>query len=65
MANQTELLKARLVAARLSPQQVLVLRNTVTILRLSGAQLTDEQKERLEAFDRVVQAYREIHGGAR
>ena len=65
MANQAEVLKARLIAAQLSPAQILVLRNTVTILRLSGAKLTAEQKQRIEDFDRVVQAYREIHGGAR
>ena len=62
MAITAEQLKARLIAAQLTRQQFFVLRNTVDILRLSGAPLTDEQKRRVEDFERVVHAYREANG---
>jgi hypothetical protein len=55
-------LKARLIAASLSPREASQLKNTVLILRRSGVQLDHYQEERCKEFEAVVQAYQEAHG---
>lgn len=52
-------LKTRLIAASLTWRQYLTLRNTVRVLRFSGASLNAEQQEKLKEFEAVVTAYQE------
>jgi hypothetical protein len=49
-------LKTRLIAASLSEREFLMLRNTVRVLRLSGAPLDPEQEQKVKEFEAVVQA---------
>jgi hypothetical protein len=54
-------LKERLIAASLSEREYLTLRNTVRVLRLSGAPLDPEQEQKVKEFEAVVAAYQEAH----
>lgn len=53
-------LNAGLIAASLTRQQYLTLRNTVRILRFSGASLNQEQQEKVKEFESVLAAYEEL-----
>lgn len=57
-----DLLKAKLIAATLSRQEYLLFRNTVRVLRFSGALLSPEQEKNVKKFEAVVRAYQELNG---
>jgi hypothetical protein len=54
---RSQLLEVRLIAARLSYREYLTLRNTVRVLRGSGAPLDHEQEKKVKEFEAVVRAY--------
>jgi hypothetical protein len=59
----TTRLKARLIAATLSHREYLTFRNTVRVLRLSGAPLDPEQEQNVRNYEAVVAAYEEQNFG--
>lgn len=58
--TRRSLLKVDLIAASLSEREYLHLRNTVKILRFSGAPLNSDQEKKVKEFEAVVAAYERI-----
>jgi hypothetical protein len=58
----TDLLKAKLIASTISRRQYLTLRNTVRVLRLSGAPLEPEQEKKVREFEAVISAFNNKNG---
>jgi hypothetical protein len=58
--TRRSLLAIDLIAASLSHREYLHLRNTVRVLRFSGAPLNSDQEEKVKEFEAVVAAYEVI-----
>lgn len=58
-----ETLRERLIAASLSPREYNRLRNTVKVIRVSGAmaELGERHQRQVEKFERVLAHYRDLH----